>query len=298
MAKKFARKRWRRPERMTLEHPPVVRRKDIGVPDQITLETDLAWKDSRRHVASMLATFFGVCLLEGAVVGFAVGLTWGLIPVAVGLAVIHFVLVREFGDRWLRRTLGAASSEASTVRRLVRSIATRSGVHPPMVYTVSGDGPNAIGLGLRQRWLVVTEGAASMPAMSVEGMVAHEVVHLRDGDAAVASLYLALAGAPELWWRNAKTPAGLLLLVGLPLWPAMFVVRVLKSRWFPPDRETRADIAAAMITRYPPGLVDALRAASHAAHGGSGLSAADPLWFAARGEAPHLESRIAAIEAM
>ncbi|MGH2758479.1 MAG: hypothetical protein ACRDKJ_02840, partial [Actinomycetota bacterium] len=110
----------------------------------------------------------------------------------------------------------------------------------------------------------------------LEGMLAHEVIHLRDGDAAVASLYLVLAGAPELLLRG----AGWGTVLAVPVWPAALLMRLGRRIAMPPDREHRADIAAAMLTRYPPGIVDALEAAGGRSWG---FGLADGFWFVPRG---------------
>ena len=47
---RFGKRRWRRPERMTLEHPPVMRRKDLGVSEPLTVEPELARTRSRRQL--------------------------------------------------------------------------------------------------------------------------------------------------------------------------------------------------------------------------------------------------------
>ena len=65
----------------------------------------------------------------------------------------------------------------------------------------------------------------------------------------------------------------------------------------PEDREVRADVAGALLTRYPPGVAEALREA-----GGdpSPLRISDPFWFVPRsgGRGPEANRRAELLEEM
>ncbi len=289
MASKFTRKRWRRPERMTLEHPPVVRRKDIGAPTQLTLEPDIARRASRRRLEMLLVLFLALCALEGVLVALALG-RWILVPAVTGLGIVYFFVGREWGDAWLRRALRTRADVSERIRRLAISEARSAGLPEPEILVGPGAEPNALALALRKRTIVVTAGCETVDELVLEGVFAHEVVHLRDGEATIAALYLVLAAAPELLFRG----AGLACLLALPLWPVCLALRIARSLVVPPDREHRADVAAALLTRYPPGVVQALRLS-----GGQscGLGAADGFWFVARNagrdQAPHRAELVA-----
>jgi Zn-dependent protease with chaperone function len=272
--RRFGKRRWRRPERMTLEGPPVVRRKDLGVSEPLALEPELARRASRRHLEILLASFVVLSALEGAAIGFAVGhpVIGALAALAVG--VVYFFVAREFGDGWLVRALRAKPVEASRALRLAASEANSAGIPAPRVLSAPGDVPNALSFALRRRWIVTTESCESLDELALEGLLAHEIVHLRDGDATVASLYTVLAGGPDLALRGAA-----LALLSLPLWPAAFVLRAVRPLIISPDRDHRADIAAALLTRYPPGIEAAIRASGGRS---SGLRLMDPFWFVSR----------------
>ncbi len=274
MAKKFTRRRWRRPERLTLEHPPVRRRKDISAPTPLMLEPALARKSSRRRLEALLVVFLVLCALEGLVIAAATG-RWLILPAVTGLGVLYFFCARESGDAWLRRAVRARPGASTRMDRLASSEARSANVPAPDVLVCSDAEPNALALALRKRTIIVTEPSDGLDELALEGMLAHEVIHLRDGDAAVASLYLVLAGAPELLFRR----AGIGLLLAVPLWPAALTMRLGRRIAVPEDREHRADVAAAMLTRYPPGIVGALETAGG---GAGGLGLADPFWFAPR----------------
>lgn len=289
MARKFTRKRWRRPERMTLEHPPVMRRKDIGAPTQLTLEPDIARRASRRRLELLLVVFLALCAIEGVVIAVATG-RWILVPIVTGVGILYFFIAREWGDAWLRRALRTSTDVPERLRRLATAEARTAGLPEPEILLGPGAEPNALALALRKRTIIVTRGSEAVDELVLEGVFAHEVIHLRDGEATVAALYLVLAAAPQLLLRG----AGLGCLLALPLWPVCACLRIARHLASPPNGEHRADVGAALLTRYPPGVVQALRLA-----GGRtcGLGAADGFWFvprnAARDEAPQRAALVA-----
>src|ERR687896_1501828 len=106
-AKQFRKRRWRRPERLTLEHPPVVRRKDLGVSEPIGVEPEIARRVSRRQIELLVVTFAVLCTIEGLIIGLATGVGWLLGPAGLALGVVYFAVAREFGDAWIARALRA-----------------------------------------------------------------------------------------------------------------------------------------------------------------------------------------------
>jgi heat shock protein HtpX len=293
MAQQFRKRRWRRPERLTLEHPPVARRKDLGASEPVVIEPELARKASRRRIETLLVVFVVLC----AVQGFAIGLLFDAPVVGpaigAGYAVFYFFLGRELGDGWLVRACKAKPLDSSRIARLVAGESRVARIPAPRLLVTPGSVPNAFSFALRRRWLVVTEGTDAGDELVLEGMFAHEVIHLRDGDSSVAGLYVMLAGAPELVMRG----AGALALLSIPIWPVSMAMRLTGGVVMPEDREVRADVAGALLTRYPPGLAEALR---EAGGGPSPLRISDPFWFAPRASSrgPDAKRRAELLEEM
>ena len=115
--------------------------------------------------------------------------------------------------------------------------------------------PNACALGTDPAAaLVVTSGLLDWTGlMEMEGVVAHELAHIKRHDAAVSAVALAVVG--PLGW-----------LTGNDAWLHRAVGR---------GREYRADQLGAALVRYPPGLHDALESfeSYETAHGGAGSTA-------------------------
>jgi heat shock protein HtpX len=272
---------------MLLDHTPVARRKDLGVQEPIGVEPEIARKVSRRQIEILLVSFIVLTAIEGVVVGFLVDHPFLVTAGALVWGVLYFFVAREFGDAWLVRALGAKTEAGPRVKRLATSEARTARIPSPRTLIVPGDVPNALSFALRRRWLVTTQSCESLDELVLEGLLAHEIIHLRDGDAAVASLYAVLAGSPELLFRGAG-----LAILGLPLWPVAFGLRLARRAVAAPDREHRADVAGAMMTRYPPGIAKALETAGG---GSAGMSLLDPYWFVARDGRPEETARRAAL---
>lgn len=251
------------------------------MPDVLALEPDLAWHDNRRRMAIVLGAFVVLAAVEGGLIGFAAGALWLGPPLGAALAVLWILVGARFGDGWMREALGAERARSALLWNVLEGLVERSGLPSPELYVVRGPTPNAFAAGLRRRWVVVTTAAARMQRVEVEGLLAHEASHLRDGDAALASAFVLVAGAPELASRSGRAPGRILTLIGVPLWPVSFAMRALRGVVVRPDREHRADVAAALLTRYPPGVRAALRAAAGEQRPAR-LRTADPFWFAPR----------------
>lgn len=283
MAPKKSRRprRWRAPKRMTLEGPPVARRKDLVVPEVLTLESQDAWRENRGRMAVLLVAFLVLCAGWGGLVGLYGGFAWLAAPAASGLGFAYLVLGARYGDGWMQGVLGAEQPGAEREENVLRGVTATAGVPAPELVVAPGGEPNALALGLRRRWVVITDGAAGLDRLELEALLAHEVAHLRDGDGALAAAFVLLAGAPELGAKGLRSRAGPLAFVVLPLWPVCLLLRLAGYVLFPAEREHRADVCGALLTRYPPGMHRLLtRAAGE--HENSPLRASDPFWFAPR----------------
>ncbi len=297
MARRFTRKRWRRPQRLTLEGPVVVRRKDLVVPDVLTLEPALAWRENRRRMGLLLVAFLTMAGIVGLIIGAVAGIVLVAVPVFAGLAFAYLVAGARFGDGWIRGVLRAEPLSDPRAGNMLEGVARRAGVPVPGLYVAPGEIPNALAGGLRRRWIVLSAGAVQAPRLELEALLAHEIAHLRDGDAAFASAYVLLGGAMELGTRALGHPGGILALLAVPLWPVCLAIRAARQALFSDDRERRADVVGALLTVYPPGMAKALRAAAGEQQPAR-LRATDPFWFVPRagdpGEGIQVRARLVA----
>ena len=113
-----------------------------------------------------------------------------------------------------------------------------------------------------------------MNRVELEGVVAHELSHIRHYDIAVSTIAVTLVGAVALlsdlalrtlWWNGGRTSRSNdrnghnnpLAIVGFILIIVAPIIATL-PRAVSRQRESLADVGACELTRYPPGLISAL----------------------------------------
>ncbi|MGH2661008.1 MAG: M48 family metallopeptidase [Actinomycetota bacterium] len=229
----------------------------------------------------------GAVVLLGAV-GYSIGLltqqgrVW--LVIGIGLAVVMSIGSYLYGDRIVlasTRARKVAPEEQPRLHNIVEGLAIAAGLPKPRVYVVPEQAPNAYATGRNPEHssIAVTQGLLeTLNRVELEGVVAHEMSHVLDRDILVGTIVATLVGAVvimseffmrAMWWGGVGGrrgndrgggPAsallfafGLLLLVTAPIFGQ--IVRLAVSR----QREYLADAQGAMLTRYPPGLADALR---------------------------------------
>ena len=152
------------------------------------------------------------------------------------------------------------------------------GLPKPGVYVVDDPAPNAFATGRNPNHaaIAVTTGLLDqMNRVELEGVVAHELSHIRNYDILVSTLAVTMVGAVALmsdlairmmWWNGGRVSrrgdqqsssnplafVGFALLIVTPI--AAKAMQATISR----RRETLADVSACQLTRYPPGLISAL----------------------------------------
>ncbi len=203
---------------------------------------------------------FGLALLVVAVPAVIIGLIiFAIIPgpwwlgVLAGLAIAAAVVwwrLNNADQRVLAKLGGGLLSAEGGPRleNMVQSLALAGGVQEPSIVVLSDEARNALVLRKGDRnHLVVTQGLLdNLEVVELEGVVAELLTRLRSGDAESATIGAALFGQPIL-------DGPLRPLLG-PVASAGF------ARLLNEDRDLEADRQAVRLTRYPPGLLSALRA--------------------------------------
>lgn len=199
-----------------------------------------------RHRALALAGLVG--LIPGAVV--AVALVAVGVPVVAAAAFV-VVVAATGGWVWVRapvrvvRALQAAPSREDIhprLHNLVDGLCASMGLPRPAIFVIDHDVPNALAVGHdpSSARLIVTSGLEErLSLVQLEGVLAHELVHVKRGDIVLAGV-AAVALVP---WS---------VVVGVAR--ASEQVHALVGR----GREFTADQRAAAVVRYPPGIGSAL----------------------------------------
>jgi Zn-dependent protease with chaperone function len=184
---------------------------------------------------------FGPALVVGVVLGLAVSILAGAIGGAVVFVAVALAVPR-LATRIALAVVGARSprpGELPRLRNLVDGLCPTFGLRPPALMVVDDDVPNAcsVGSGPDHGVLVVTSGVErSLDLIEMEGLVAHELAHLKRADVVVSAVAVAVL-APFVWVSGSD-------------WLLHRVVGF--------GRELLADQVAVRAVRYPPGLSAAL----------------------------------------
>jgi heat shock protein HtpX len=169
------------------------------------------------------------------------------------------------------RAKPVTESELPNVYSIVRSLTQRENMPMPDIYVIESEQPNAFATGRNPSHaaVAVTRGIIEMmDHTELEGVLAHEISHVRNRDILIASIAATVAAALSFlvrmaFWtgmgggdRDRNNPiAGIIGLVSIILAPiAAMVIQMAISR----SREYEADHSGAEITGSPLALARAL----------------------------------------
>ncbi|MFK8022932.1 MAG: M48 family metallopeptidase [Ilumatobacter sp.] len=241
---------------------------------------DVIRSNKRRSVA-LVVCFVAVVAIVGAAVGWLVGNVAIFTLVAVVISGVIALVSYWKADAIALRVSRAEPADPAQYQRLhnlVEGLCVAGGLPKPGVYVVDDPAPNAFATGRNPNHaaIAVTTGLLDqMDRVELEGVVAHELSHIRNYDILVSTLAVTLVGAIALladlsirtmWWNGGRVSrrgdrddrsnplayVGFALLVVAPLLGKAMQAAILRRR------ETLADVSACQLTRYPPGLISAL----------------------------------------
>lgn len=193
---------------------------------------------------------------------------------AFGIAVVMNGIAYFFSDKMALAMSGArpvTREQAPRLYDITERLCQRAGLPMPRMYVIPQHAPNAFATGRNPRKAAVAVTAGLLELMNeeeVEGVIAHELAHVRNYDILTASVAATLAGAITIlariaFWgglggrRDNEGGGGhpvvaLLMLILAPL--AALLIQMGISR----QREFAADATAARFVGHPYGLIKAL----------------------------------------
>jgi heat shock protein HtpX len=208
----------------------------------------------------------------------------GMVVAFVFAGVMNFVSY-WWSDRivlWMYGAQEMSEAEAPEFHALVRRLAQRAGLPMPRVYVIPTETPNAFATGRNPEHAAVaaTEGILRILTQDeLEGVMAHELGHVRNRDILISTMAATLAGAIMMLARMAQWAAlfggsrssdddeggstgivGMLVLVIVAPLAAMLIQMAISRA-----REYLADATGAQVSRKPWALADALEKLERAA---------------------------------
>ncbi len=218
-----------------------------------------------------------------------------LITFALGGSYIVGIIVLVFAGLFVTISYFSASSmvlgvsqarevkhdENPDLYHIVENLCIGSGLPMPKIYIIADTAPNAFATGRdpQHATVVVTSGLLQkLDKLELEGVIAHELSHIKNYDIRLMTLAVVLVGLVALlgdfmlrftWFGAGRRPSnrgrgegmvGVFILIAAvvaailaPL--AARLIQLAISR----NREYLADASGALITRYPEGLASALQ---------------------------------------
>lgn len=161
------------------------------------------------------------------------------------------------------------------------NLALAAGIPKPRVYVINDPAPNAFATGRNQKHavVVVTTGLlALMDRRELEGVVAHELSHIKNYDMLLMTVVSVMVGLlvyvtdffmRSLWFRGrgdreSKNSSGIIFLISIIVAILSPLLATLVQLAISRKREYLADASAVYLTRYPEGLARALEKLSEA----------------------------------
>jgi len=234
---------------------------------------------NKRNSVFLMFGIFLVIVLLGYVISKAVGEGYFFIIMifAIIFSLLYILIGYYNSDKIAIASVGAVKADKTRFRdyyNLVEGLTIASGLPMPRLYIMDSAQINAFASGRNPEKAVVcvTTGALEkLERRELEGVLAHELSHVANYDIRYMTLVAVLVGMVSiiseiflrsLWFgsgRNNDNKNGIFLLIGIllailaPI--AVYLVQMSISR----KREYGADATAVKFTRYPEGLMKALK---------------------------------------
>ena len=198
---------------------------------------------------------------------------------AVIIAIAYSIGGYYYSDSVVLAISGAKPAEKKEYPyyyNVAEGLSIAAGIPMPKLYVIEDNAANAFATGRdpQHSAIAVTTGLLKlMNRAELEGVVAHEMSHIKNYDIRFATLAVVMVGMVSimgsfatryLFWGGGRDRGGkgggnaILMIIGLALIILSPIIAQLVRLALSRQREFLADATGAQITRYPPGLASAL----------------------------------------
>jgi heat shock protein HtpX len=204
---------------------------------------------------------------------------------SIGLGIFIFSIIYSFvsyfySDKIVLATSGAQQIEKKDnpeLFRIVENLAMGDGIPMPRVYIIDDPSPNAFATGRDPKHAAVAATTGILDRLNkseLEGVLAHELSHVKNYDTRLMAITAVLVGfialLADLFMRNLfwggfrnnddrdSRAEGIFLVAALVLAILAPIIASLIQLAVSRKRELLADASGALLTRYPEGLASAL----------------------------------------
>ncbi len=231
---------------------------------------------NKRRSWILIFLFIGLIATAGWVYGYVVTDS-GYVPLIIALVIsCGMTLVSWYaGDKIALSTSGAVEitdrTQFPTLWNVIENLCITCGLPMPRIYIIKDASPNAFATGRdpQHASIAVTTGLLlSMDRTELEGVLAHEISHIKDFDIRLMMLVIVLVGTLTIIGhqflffgfgrRRGQDDGGIFAIIGLAFLLLSPLIGQLIKLAVSRRREYLADASGALLTRYPEGLARAL----------------------------------------
>lgn len=232
---------------------------------------------NKRRSFLLVSLFVIFLLLLGWVFGMSYGAGEAGVAIALAVALLVSLITFFYGDKMVLGISHARPVDKKQnpyLANVVEGIAIAAGVPAPKAYVIDDSAPNAFATGRNPEnsSVAVTTGLLEkLNRLELEGVIAHEMSHIKNFDIRYAMLVAILVGTVTLvsdWMRRSffyrgrrkkgRAGGGLIVIIALVLAILAPIIAQLIRLAISRQREYLADASGALLTRYPEGLASAL----------------------------------------
>ena len=231
-----------------------------------------------RKTYLLISAFLVIIIGLGWLFSYLLRANWILI-FAVAFSVLMSIISYWQSDKIVLSMNKAKEIKKSShpdIYRLVENLCIASGLPMPKIYLIEDLSPNAFATGRNPKHsaIALTTGLVQMlDKAELEGVIGHELSHIKNRDTLLATVVVILVGVAALisdwflritfWFggdNDSDSEGGtLLFLAGIAAAIMAPIAATLIQLAISRKREFLADAGSAMMTRYPEGLARALR---------------------------------------
>lgn len=234
---------------------------------------------------TLMTSFFLLIILLGWIFSLYFGDS-SIMIIAVVISILSSIGSYWFSDKLVLSMTNAheiSKKEAPDLYNTVENLCISVGMPMPKIYIIDEMQPNAFATGRNENHAViaVTTGLLkNLEKIEIEGVLAHELAHIKNKDMLLQTVIVVMAGLVSIasefflrnlmWGNKGNDDNGrsnwVFLIIGIvaavlaPI--AATIIQLSISR----KREFLADATGALITRYPEGLANALEKISSDPH--------------------------------
>jgi heat shock protein HtpX len=227
-----------------------------------------------------IAGFIAFVILIGYIMGNALGYGNSWMFLAVIFSVISSFVSYYWGDKMVLAMSGARPADRERdfdFFTVAENLAIAAGIPKPKLYVIEDTAMNAFATGRDPAHAVVCATTGLLERMDrreIEGVIAHELSHVKNFDIRLMAVVAVLVGSiafladmfmRSLWWGGGRRSrdrdnnlGGIFMIVGIVLAILSPIVATLIQLAISRKREYLADASGADLTRYPKGLASAL----------------------------------------